>query len=197
MSYREQIARFIYEHEARFEDGHLAVHHPIKGDGGGDFEVAGITQRHHPFIAETLLAHINAGNYAEAETLALGFMLSYTSAPVVMLQPQKHGVEMFLRDTIFSRGEVGAVKILQMALGVPHDGRIGPVTKRAFVQAEQYPAELILKLRAARERYEREIVGRSEASPFWRGLVNRWTQATDLAMKLQKEQNNAIPENTD
>jgi hypothetical protein len=197
MNYRDKIARFIYEHEARFVDGHLAVYHPPKGDGGGDYEVAGITERHHPFAAQTLRAHIESGNYAEAETFALGFILKYTTAPIVMLGVKKHGVEMFLRDTIFNRGEVGATKILQMAVGVPHDGRIGPVTKRAFVQAEQYPAELILKLRAARERYEREIVGRNEASPFWQGLINRWTQATDKALKLQKEQNNAIPENTD
>lgn len=197
MSYLDKIARFIYEHEARFVDGHLAVYHPPKGDGGGDYEVAGITSRNHPFVAQTLRAHIESGNYAEAETFAREFVLKYTESPIIMLGIKKHGIEMFLRDCIFNRGEVGAIKILQMALGIPHDGRIGPVTKRALAKAQEYPAEVILKLRAARERYEREIVGRNEASAFWAGLMNRWKAATDKALELQRNQNNELPENID
>ena len=45
--------------------------------------------------------------------------------------------------------------------------------------AEANPRELLSKLRAARERYEEEIVGRREV--FWRGLVNRWNKALRVA----------------
>jgi len=197
MSYRDDIAEFIYRHEARFEDGHIAVYHPPKGDGGGDFEVAGITKRHHPFAANTLRAHIEAGNYAEAETMALAFILKFTDTIIHLLGIQRFGPELFLRDCVFNRGETGAVKILQMALGIKPDGRVGPITRREYKAAELFPVELLSKLRAAREQYERSVVGRNEASPFWKGLVNRWNDCHRAALELQRKQNNAIAENAD
>ena len=62
-----------------------------------------------------------------------------------------------------------------MALGVPVDGDMGPITMDADQQARA--AALLPQMRAARERYEREVVGRDERSRFWRGLGNRWNNA--------------------
>src|SRR5262249_32982290 len=40
---------------------------------------------------------------------------------------------------------------------------------------------LLMKLRAARESYERDVARRDETSKFWKGLVNRWNKAVDTA----------------
>ena len=66
-----------------------------------------------------------------------------------------------------------------MALGVRVDGDVGPITLGAGEQARA--AALLPQMRAARERYEREVVGRDERSRFWRGLVNRWNNALVFA----------------
>ena len=73
----------------------------------------------------------------------------------------------------------GAASIYQMALGVRVDGDVGPITLGAGEQARA--AALLPQMRAARERYEREVVGRDERSRFWRGLVNRWNNALVFA----------------
>ena len=69
--------------------------------------------------------------------------------------------------------------MLQAAVGVETDGSVGPVTRAAVAVAEANPRELLRKLRATRERYEDEIVGRREV--FWQGLVNRWNKALRVA----------------
>src|SRR5262249_12703561 len=47
--------------------------------------------------------------------------------------------------------------------------------------AETDAARLLAKLRAAREQYERDVARRDETSKFWKGLVNRWNKAIDVA----------------
>ena len=49
---------------------------------------------------------------------------------------------------------------------------------------------MLTALRAAREDYEREVVG--FRANFWRGLVNRWDKALVAARAFQKEQG-ALP----
>jgi peptidoglycan hydrolase-like protein with peptidoglycan-binding domain len=89
-----------------------------------------------------------------------------------------------LRDSVFNRGHAGGAKILQMALGVEPDGVVGARTRAVLAVAEQNPSELLDDLRAARERYEREVVGRDERSKPWKGLVNRWNNALKFARTL-------------
>ncbi|GEM_PF-6015546 len=43
---------------------------------------------------------------------------------------------------------------------------------------------LLLRLRVAREHYERKYVGRDESSMFWKGLVNRWNKALALSQNF-------------
>ena len=44
-------------------------------------------------------------------------------------------IECYLRDCILNRGAGGAASIYQMALGVPVDGDVGPITMDADEQA--------------------------------------------------------------
>jgi lysozyme family protein len=177
---RLRIAKSILDFEARRDAaGRLAVYQLHPDDGGGTYEVAGINDRYHPAEARALADLIAAGRHAEAETRAIEFMARFTD--VVRPWSGVTAIESYLRDSAFNRGPKGAARILQRALGTDDDGRIGPITLRALAAAESDPVALLDGLRAARERYEREVVGRDETSRFWRGLVNRWNKARDFA----------------
>jgi len=164
-------ARRIVDYEARRDaEGHLKVYHLPSGDGGGEREVAGINDRYHPETLDRIELLLAAGKYQEAEDAAADHIMRYTD-PVAMLA-EVPAVQFALRDMAFNRGPTGAVKILQDALGLPADGLAGPKTKAALHEEEGNPGELVAKLRAARERYERRT--RDESSRFWAGLSNRW-----------------------
>lgn len=170
MSPLEQ-ARRIVDYEARRDaQGHLKVYHLPSGDGGGEREVAGINDRYHPETLDSIERLLAAGKYREAEDAAADHIMRYTD-PVAMLS-EVPAVQFALRDMAFNRGPTGAVKILQDTLGLPADGLAGPKTKAALHEAEGNPEELLAKLRASRERYERRT--RDESSKFWTGLSNRW-----------------------
>lgn len=178
---REQIGKFILDLEARRDgQGRLRVYRLPAGDGGGTFEIAGICDRYHPATARRLKQLIDLGRYEDAEHEAALYIAGYTDA--VGKWAGNWRTELFLRDSCFNRGAGGAAKILQHALGVAVDGAAGPLTRAALTEAERDTPALIANLRQSREWYEREIVGRNEASKFWRGLVNRWDAVTTRAL---------------
>jgi hypothetical protein len=97
------MAKFILDFEARRDNkGRLAVYRLPAGDGGGDYEVAGINERYHPKEAAELSALIRAGKYHDAEKRAREIMIDHTSA--VAAWNKSPAVEFFLRDTAFNRG---------------------------------------------------------------------------------------------
>jgi hypothetical protein len=149
------------------------------GDGGGRYEVAGINERYNKDTVDKLVALIEDGKYDEAEELATEFIAQDTDR--AMEWTSVASIEFYCRDCVFNRGGGGGARILQRAVGVPDDGVVGNVTKSAVAAAEQNPSALLAKLRQAREKYEREVVGRDESSKFWQGLVNRWNNAIEVA----------------
>jgi len=174
-------ARRIVDYEARRDaHGHLRVYNLPLGDGGGEREVAGINDRYHPEVLDRIEKLIGEGKHEEAEDAAAQHIMLYTD-PVAMLS-EVPAVQFALRDMAFNRGPTGAVKILQDGLGLPVDGVAGPKTKEVLREAESNPEQLLLDLRASRERYERRT--RDESSPFWKGLSNRWERqhADSLSM---------------
>jgi hypothetical protein len=178
---REEIGRQIVDWEARRDNrGRLMVYKLPAGDGGGSFEVAGINDRYHPVAARRLKHLIELGRYEDAEREAAFYIADYTASPGAWAGNWR--TELFLRDTAFNRGAGGAAWILQHALGVKRDRNVGPVTLAALKTAERDTPALIRRLRASREVYERDIVGRDERSKFWRGLVNRWDKVTAAAL---------------
>jgi hypothetical protein len=171
---RADMARQIRRREARVDrDGHVMVH--VVGDGSK--EVAGINERSHPDATRNLIRLVEAGDNSAVEAMVDKYTLEYTD--FVRSWHPDLGVEFYLRDTAFNRGPTGAAKILQEAVRVDVDGQVGPTTRGA---AAAIPvAELLTRLRAARESYEIATYGRREK--LWSGLVNRW----DLAIADAKE----------
>lgn len=98
---------------------------------------------------------------------------------------QTPAAQAVLRDTAFNRGPTGAARILQMALDVEVDGKVGPMTLAALHRAEKEPRAFLLRFREAREAYERKVAPPSGArAKFWKGLVNRWDSSTIFANTL-------------
>ena len=174
---RFQMAQWIVNQEARRDaQGRLKVYKLPANDGGGRFEVAGISERYDTTKCLQLVAMLNAGQHAAAEREAAQYIASKTDAAANWTRLP--AVELFLRDTIFNRGLGGATKILQMALGGVARSQIGT----AVLQAEQNPRHFIQRLRAAREQYEWKVVGRR--ANLVAGLTNRWNHVRDEALRL-------------
>lgn len=174
--------KFIVDSEARRDTkSRLKIYRLPKADGGGTYEIAGINDRYHPQAAAELARLIKAGEHEAAEIEATRHILEYTD--VVIGWHPSIAVEAFLRDTAFNRGPGGAAKILQRALGVKIDGRVGPITKAAAAKVPA--AKMLLDLRKARESYELDIAPPVGArAKFWKGLQSRWDKALKFAQSL-------------
>lgn len=193
-SKRDQMGQHILQVEGRFDrQGRLMVYQLPKDDGGGSFEVAGINERYHRAKANELRRLINNGYHAKAEREAVHYIMSYTDAVLGWFPSERHKhphIEMLLRDIFFNRGSRGAAAVLQIALGVAVDGRIGPVSRAAFAEALEDDADALAKrITAARATYEKKTYSwkprkRDEKSPFWKGLASRWAKIHKAAMEL-------------
>lgn len=173
---RLEMAKRILDFEARRDSkGHLQVYKLPANDGGGSFEVGGINEKYDGPMARKLAALVQGGHYAEAEEAAIAYIAGNTDAAAAWTT--NPAVESYLRDCVFNRGAGGAVRILQRALGIHDDGKVGDLTKAAAILIP--PDELLLRLRAAREDYERNVVG--YRANFWQGLKNRWDKALKTA----------------
>lgn len=177
---RLRMAAAIVNFEARRDaKGHLAVYKLPPGDGGGRYEVAGINEKYNKETADVLVKLIEQGRFEEAEELAIDFIAQDTDR--AMSWTRVPALESYLRDCVFNRGGGGGARILQRALGIEDDGAVGPKTRAAVAAAEGSALDLLAKMRAAREQYERDVAHRDEKSKFWKGLVSRWDKALDVA----------------
>jgi peptidoglycan hydrolase-like protein with peptidoglycan-binding domain len=180
---RLQMAAAIVNFEARRDSkGHLQIYNLPPGDGGGQYEVAGINERYNKETCDALVGLIKQQKFAEAEALATDFIAQDTDR--ASSWSDVAGLEFYFRDCVFNRGAGGAVRILQRALSVSDDGVLGPATRAALAVSQQDANRFIVMLRAAREDYERNVVGRDETSEFWKGLVNRWNNAIKVAKRF-------------
>ena len=192
---RDKIGAHIVEVEGRFDrQGRLLVYALPAADGGGRFEVAGINEKYHRAKATELRSLIQKGQHAKAKQEAGRYIMEFTDPvldwfPAGTAKKYPH-VEMLLRDTFFNRGNRGAAAMLQLALGLPVDGRIGPVSRQAFAQALEDDANALAKrITQARATYEQRRFpwksrARDERSQFWKGLNNRWNKTHKAAMAL-------------
>ena len=177
---RRRMAAASVNFEARRDSkGQLMVYKLPPGDGGGRYEVAGINERYNKQTCDVLVSLVKAGRFDEAEALATDFIAEDTDRAAAWTSIP--AIECYLRDSVFNRGAGGGARILQRALGVHDDGAVGQQTRAAEAAAESDPAGLLRRLRTAREQYERDVVHRNEKSKFWKGLVNRWNNALDIA----------------
>jgi len=122
---RSDIARWIVDQEARRDkDGNLKVYILPKNDGGGSYEVAGINEKYDPEMAKRLKHLVETGCASQAENEAAEYIAKQTDE--VANWTENPVVEAYLRDCRFNRGPGGVRRILQKALGVEVDGKIGP-----------------------------------------------------------------------
>jgi lysozyme family protein len=191
---RLQMSLEIVRFEGRYAGGKLQWYKLPPGDGGGDYEVAGINQRYHPAKAAQLKRLIDNGQHAEAEREAAAYIEEYTRG-VLRFFPSPEAananpaIEFVLRDTAFNRGAKGAATVLQLALGAkPVDGIVGPMTHREFARQLEFPGatNILERITKAREIYERnqfawKTSSRDESSKFWKGLSNRWAKCHEVA----------------
>lgn len=146
----------------------------------GTREVAGVNERYHPDTFAELQRLVASGQQEQAKNVAAQYVVDYTTIAATWTNDLQ--VEFYLRDCVFNRGPTGAAKILQMAVGVPADGAVGPQTLAAA--RDRTPESLLTSLRSARERYERTLSVlpgstklRDESWNRWKGMVNRWNKA--------------------
>lgn len=193
----DAIPRFILNHEARRDaQGRLVVYKLPAGDGGGEYEVAGINARYHPQAAAALKELIEAGRHEDAEHQAALHIGQYVAGPAGWAGGRP-GVALMIADAAFNRGHAGAAWIAQHALGfmgAELDGAYGPKTAAALQRAiDADPAAFCRAYRVSREVYERTPVrrfskgARDESSQFWRGLSRRWDECLTEALQLEAD----------
>lgn len=178
----QQFSQWVFDHEARKDAlGRLKVYELPANDGGGKYEVAGITERYDHDLCERLKRLIAQGEFTLAANACRSYYIDNTNA--VATWSSVPAVECYLRDTMFNRGLKGAAMIVQIACGVAVDGKFGPITRGALTKlVEQDVQSALLELRKATEHYEDEHVG---ARPNLRkGLVNRWNDRLKLALSM-------------
>jgi hypothetical protein len=191
---RHAMGKAIVQFEGRFKDSKLQMYKLPSGDGGGQWECAGINSKYHPQECAKLRGMIEGGAHQEAEHEAARYIEEYTRGvlkffPNPQFAEANSAIEFVLRDVCFNRGARGAATVLQIALGMHDiDGMVGLMTHREFAKqlGDPGPTELLKNLTAARETYERNVYAwkanaRDENSKFWKGLANRWAKAHQVA----------------
>lgn len=166
----------------RDKNGNLTIYNLPSNDGGGRYEVAGINEKYDPKKAAELAILIKSGKHKEAEKLAAAYIEENTKG--VDSWTKNPALNFYLRDTAFNRGNTGAAKILQMALGVKNDGKVGPITKAALKKAENDPGAFLDALNKARADYEYKVVGKR--ANLDQGLRNRWAKALEYSKGLNQ-----------
>lgn len=169
-------ASFTVSQEARRDKaGNLKVYSPPSGDGGGSFEVAGITQRYNPEEAARLRALVQSGRSDLAEEEARKFIAGraepYTS------KTDDPGLKLLITDTTHHRGEGGLRRVLQRATG--SDSK----DYGQLIADLQSSGDPIGAFSNARRDYEWEEVdrGRGSRAKFRTGLANRFDNAEGAA----------------
>lgn len=176
----KDFASFTLEREAqRDSKGRLKVYKPPSGDGGGAYEVAGITARYQPKEAARLKSLIESGNHAQAEKEAKAFYAKRASQFVK--HTNNEGIKLQLADTVHHRGEGGLRKILQKATGS------GSKSYPQLISSLSSDPDALNKFNKARNDYEWNEIdrGRSSRKKFRKGLQSRFDKAHQEALNLQ------------
>lgn len=80
----------------------------------------------------------------------------------------------FMFNAAVQHGTKTAVRMLQAAVGVATDGRIGPVTRQAVILAHhENPSGLLARITALRLRYYADILQNPKQLVFARGWLRR------------------------
>ena len=172
-------ADFIFNSEARRDkQGRLQVYTPPSGDGGGSFEIAGITAKYQPKEAARLRQLVESGQSDVAEAEAKEFYRR-RAAPFTRFTENK-GIQLQVSDIVHHRGEGGLRRVLQRAT-MSDSKDYGELIGELNLMSDPLDA-----LNLARQDYEWEEVERGRASrkKFRQGLQNRFNKADAAARRL-------------
>lgn len=180
-----QMAKVIVDWEARRDNqGRIKLYRLPTNDGGATaefpYEYAGINGRYDKEALRTIVELVQAGDHAVAECYAASYIETNTSAAAKWTT--NHAIEFAMRDCIFNRGETGASKILQIAVGATVDGKIGKLTKARVAELANKPFALLARIRAGRQTYENMVA--PNRPNLRQGLENRWDNATEYACRM-------------
>ena len=173
------FASFTFNREARRDSqGRLSVFKPPSGDGGGSFEVAGITAKFQPKESKRLKNLIESGRHQQAEKEAKAFFAK--RAEPFFKHTNNKGIQLQLADTVHHRGEGGLRGILQRATGSKSKSH-----KELITNLSNRP-DALERFHKARQSYELEVVDRGRASrkKFRKGLQNRFNAAFKASKQI-------------
>lgn len=174
-------ADFTFNREARLDSkGRLKVYNPPSGDGGGAFEVAGITARYQREEATRLRSLIQQGKHEQAKSEAKAFFRK-RAEPFTKYAKQQ-GLQLQLADTVHHRGEGGLRRVLQRATGSKSK------SYATLIRQLDSDPEALGKFNKARVDYELIEIdrGRSSRKRFKEGLLNRFAAANKEAQKVNR-----------
>jgi hypothetical protein len=179
--------------EARRDSaGRIAVYSLPSGDGGGDYEVAGINQKYHPQEAAKLKAMVESGSSNEdIENEIMAYYKSFTQQGVDLINSatQSQGIELFMRDSTLNHGLRGTINVLSRALGISEKSAITPaVTNFINTYGERRLLEVLINARAD---YYADIVKNNPAKrKFAQGWANRLKSISRASFALLKQRSN-------
>lgn len=156
------------------------------GDGGGKWEICGISDGIEPQVFKAIKKELDQGNREVAWDMCLNYLLKNTNS-VLTFHTAGLGSEFMLRDIIFNMGVGGCVKVMQAMIGVKVDGAYGPNTQRAWDVAlgEYSDHELIAELDIyCRDRYNRIVSANPIKKKFLNGWMNRCAERKKYALRL-------------
>lgn len=162
-----------------------------EGDGGGEYEIAGICDGIEPKEFNAIKAKLEAGKRDEAWERCLDYVEKKTHNGKVW-SPNMLAVQFFLRDMIFNMGDGGCANVIQRTInliGEDHvmvDGKWGPKTEKAWNHVlDIMDEEVILnKLAECRNRRYKAI---TESNPKKAKFLKGWYNRTEKALKYAED----------
>lgn len=162
-----------------------------EGDGGGEYEIAGICDGIEPKEFNAIKAKLEAGKRDEAWEMCLDYVERKTHNGKVW-SPYMLAVQFFLRDMIFNMGDGGCANVIQRTInliGEDHvmvDGKWGPKTEKAWNHVlDIMDEEVILdKLAECRNKRYKAI---TESNPKKVKFLQGWYNRTRKALKYAED----------
>lgn len=164
MSIYERALDFVFQMEGGYSND--------PKDPGGETNF-GISKRRYP---QEDIAHMTRDRAAQ---LYRKDFWEYCHCDEI---PDKLAIVLF--DAAVNQGETGAVKMLQIALGMPVDGIMGPETITATFKAGETIVRRLLAQRMAR--YTRTILGKPSQEIWLENWARRLMACAELAFSYQK-----------
>ena len=190
-TFENKASARIINNEARFDKrGNLTIYKLPEGDGGGEYEIAGINQKNHSQEFNKLAGMLQEGRHQEAKEEAANYIDRKTSRVGELLQNsgvQNDGIDYLLRDMCFNGGESFPARVIHRSLGIPDsksfNGNTGEAIS-AYLQ-DHSEEELLAALKQGRDNLYRSIAANNpEKKKFLRGWLNRSASSYKEAMQM-------------